>query len=104
MKKQLMILAVSVFSLLIACNNSDSTTKDSTMDSITTSSSTSTDKIVATSGNDGMPVFYSLNTKQPVQVMEDENSHQYVDVSTHQPVGYYYEPISKHTFDERVDL
>ena len=105
MKKQLMVLAVSSFSLLMACNNSDSTTTDSTTDSMSTTSATaSTDNMAATTGSDGMPVFYSLESKQPVQVVEDEKTHQYVDVSTQKPVMYYYDPISRDTFDARGRL
>ena len=105
MKKQFMVLAVSSFTLLMACNNNDSTTTDSTTDSMTTTSTTAnTDNMAATTGSDGMPVFYSLETKQPVQVMEDEKTHQYVDVTTHKPVMYYYEPVSRDTFDARGRL
>ena len=105
MKKQFMVLAVTSFSLLIACNDNSSTTTDSTTDTMTTTRTTaSADNMAATTNSDGMPVFYSLDTKQPVQVVEDEKTHQYVDVSTHEPLGYYYEPISKDTFDARGRL
>ncbi|MEO5501924.1 MAG: hypothetical protein ABIR31_10830 [Ginsengibacter sp.] len=106
MKKQFMVLAVSSFTLLMACNDNGNTTTDSTTDTMTTTSTTtaSTDNMAATTDSDGMPIFYSLDTKQPVKVMEDENSHQYVDVSTHKPLTYYYEPISRDTFDSRGRL
>ncbi len=103
MKKQFMFLAVSSLAFLMACNNNDSTTTETTTDTMTTNTA-STDNMAATTSSDGMPVFYSLETKQPVQVMEDEKTHQYVDVSTHQAVTYYYEPISRDTFDARGRL
>ena len=104
MKKQFLILAAASFSVLVSCNNNDNAVVESTTDSMVTSTTTASTDVAPPITNNGMPVFYSLETMQPVVVVEDEKTHQYVDATTLQPVTYYYEPISRDTFDMRGRL
>ncbi|MEO5499940.1 MAG: hypothetical protein ABIR31_00735 [Ginsengibacter sp.] len=104
MKKQFLVLVAASFSVLVSCNNSENRSVETTTDSEVTSTATASTDVAPPTVNDGMPVFYSLETKQPVVVIEDENTHQYMDASTQQPVTYYYEPISNDTFDMRGRL
>lgn len=82
-----------------SCSNAGSDT-DVTNDYATTITTSQ-----ATSSTDrAMPVYYDLQTRQPIEVAQDENSRQYADVSTHKPLVFYYDPISLDTFDSRGRL
>ncbi len=48
-----------------------------------------------------MPEYYDLTTNRPTDVMEDSNTHQYVDVSTQIPLTIYYDANSTDTFDNK---
>ncbi|MEO6948453.1 MAG: hypothetical protein ABI123_02390 [Ginsengibacter sp.] len=105
MKKQFLVLAVASFSVLVSCNNTDKNNTQTTTDSIVTTTGTaSTDVATPSVDNENMPVIYNLETKQPVSLQQDEKTHVYVDATTQQPISYYYEPISKDTFDMRGRL
>lgn len=100
MKKQFLFLSAASLFMLGACNNNADTDADATGDSVTATTtsqnnaSTDTRKVV----------YYDLQTKAPVEVTQDEKSHQYVEVSTHKPLTFYYDPVSQDTFDVRGRL
>lgn len=42
-----------------------------------------------------------LTNNQSISVTMDSVSHQYVDMNTHKPLTYYYDPVVHDTFDSR---
>jgi hypothetical protein len=81
-------LAVALF-LMFSCKNNNN---GSTENSLTTTADADTDEMQ-------MPEYYDLQTSRPVDIMEDSNTHLYVDVSTQKPLNFYYDAISHDTFD-----
>jgi hypothetical protein len=100
MKKQFLFLSAAFLFILGSCNNNAESDTD-----VTTDSSTSVTTAQGTASTDTRAVtYYDLQTNAPVEVTRDEKSHQYVEVSTHKPLTFYYDPISRDTFDVRGRL
>lgn len=97
MKSNLMYLAAAIAVTVSACNNAGDSSTVTTMDS----SSSATIVTDNPNGSIELPTYMDVISNKPVTVMQDTVSRQYVDMDTHQPLTYYYNPITHDTFDAR---
>lgn len=105
MKKYLVIASVVLFA---ACNDDASTTTTTTSEDSSTMSTTpavaSADTatvVTSTPSAFESRSFVNLETGKAITVRRDTISNNYVDAATNQEVSYYYDPITKDTFDSR---
>ena len=101
MKKQFLFLSAASLLVLGSCNNNPDSDGDVTNDSV--AAATTTLQSNASTDTRGI-AYYDLQTNSPVEVTQDEKTHQYVEVSTHKPLTFYYDPVSHDTFDVRGRL
>lgn len=97
MKKQFIALSAMAVFALASCNSANSD-EDMISDSTTVISTENT------SSTDRAPELYNLETKEKVNVVYDEKSKQYVGETSGDPIHFYYDPISRDTFDSRGRL
>lgn len=78
-----------------SCNNAENSameTSDSTVSVSTNENSSQTGYVSP---------YMDLKTNSPVYIDRDSLSNNYLNRDTRQPLGYYYDPITRDTFDSR---
>ncbi len=105
MKKYFVIASVVLFA---ACNDDASTTTTTTSDDSSMMSTTpatapvDTAKAVASAPSAfESRSFLDIETGKSITVKRDTISNKYVNAATNREVSYYYDPITKDTFDSR---
>ncbi len=74
---------------ITACNDASDNTMTEELDS--TNVVTTTTEVPGNSDNS----YMDLKTNQPVYISQDSVNHTYINRDTRDPLGFYYDPISK---------
>ncbi len=97
MKNKIFYLFVTTILVATSCDQSGESAIE-TSDSTTTTAGMDDTNM---SGNSDVSPYLDLKTNSPVYIDHDSVTHAYVNRDTRQPLSYYYDPITKDTFDAR---
>ncbi len=100
MKKQLLLASATIL-VLAACNNGSENTSTNA-DSVTKTTTTTVTKTTYSKNRLEKAKMVDIKTKKEIVLVYDTVHYYYVDAATkEQPKGYYYDEVSKDTFDYR---
>ncbi len=102
MKKEFLTVSAAVLLAVTACNNDTSNTAKSDSVVNTTTTEAATPMTNTTTYRLENRKLVSLGSSKPITLRYDTVHYYYVDANTNeQPMGYYYDPETKDTFDYR---